>query len=288
MLSRYSKPMEDKFPKINIFLYDDYRTFLKDWYWAAKKSRGSFSFRTFSKRGGFKSTNILKLIMDGDRNLSEESITQFSLALKLNKQEQEFFRNLVFLNQAKTHEQKDLYYQRLLRSKKLGQLKPMEKEQYEYYSSWHHPVIRELVVSPTYNGHPDSIAQKVRPSITSTQVEKSILLLEKLGFIQKKGRGRWKQASSLVTTGAEVSSVVVFNYHKTLLDLAKEVLDKVPASRRDVSSLTLGISKDRLPQLKKKIQEFRQEILKMVSLDTSPEEVVQLNMQFFPLTEDKK
>ena len=62
---------------INLFRYDDYRKFLKDWYNNAKASRGSFSFRTFSKRAGFKSTNIFKLVMDGDRNLTEESLPNF-------------------------------------------------------------------------------------------------------------------------------------------------------------------------------------------------------------------
>ncbi|MDO8518852.1 MAG: TIGR02147 family protein, partial [Deltaproteobacteria bacterium] len=53
---------------------------------------------------------------------------------------------------------------------------------------------------------------------------------------------------------------------------------------RDVSTLTLGIRKERLPQLKQKIQEFRKEILKFVSADTEPEEVAQINIQMYPLT----
>ena len=50
--------------------------------------------------------------------------------------------------------------------------------------------------------------------------------------------------------------------------------------------LELGIKKENLPLLKKKVQDFRQEILKLVSTDTSPDEVVQLNMQLFPLTKN--
>lgn len=272
--------------KVSVFHYQDYRKFLKDWYLEAKASRGSFSFRTFSKKAGFQSTNFLKLVMDGERNLTEESVAKFSLALKLNKQEQEFFRNLVFLNQAKTNEQKNLYYHRLLQSKKYSELKPIEKNQYEYYSTWYHPVIRELAVSKIYDGTSESIARQLFPEVTPGQVERSLHLLESLGFIEKTSKGTYRQSSTLVSTGAEISSLVIFNYHKLLLSLCGEVLDRASGARRDISTMTLGIAKGRIPQLKKKIQEFRQEILKLVADDNVPDEVVQLNIQLFPVTRD--
>ena len=61
-------------------------------------------------------------------------------------------------------------------------------------------------------------------------------------------------------------------------------LDIVPGERRDISAMTLGVAKDRLPQIKRAIQQFRQEILKLVSEDHSPEEVVQVNIYMFPVT----
>lgn len=268
---------------ISIFQYSDYRRFLSDWYRAMKRSRASVSFRSFAQRAGLRSINFFKLVMEGERNLTEESVSKFALGLKLNKQEREFFRNLVFYSQAKTHEQRDLYYQALLRSRKFSQLKPIERDQYEYYSAWHHPVIRELAVSKDFDGTPEWLAQRLYPSVTPAQAEKSVELLNKLGFIERDTHGRWKQANALVSTGPEIASHLVHNYHKIILDLSKEILDRIPAAEREVSTMTLGIIKERIPQLKRKIQEFRQEILKLVSVDSEPESVVQLNIQMFPL-----
>lgn len=229
------------------------------------------------------------LVIQGKRNLTEESLKKFIVGLGLNKQEQEFFRNLVFFNQAKTHHDKNFYYQKLLQSKKLNQLKPIEKEEYEYYSTWYHPVIRELVISKDFDGTPEWIAKKIFPSVAPAHVLKSIELLEKMEFIRKNGDGRWEQVSTLVSTGPELTSVVVHNYHKSLLDLSKEVMDQLSLQYRDVSSLTLGVKRERLGELRTKIREFRQEILKLASADVEPEEVVLLNMQLFPVTrvEDK-
>lgn len=271
---------------INVFEYSDYRKFLRDWYEACKSAGGSLSYRSFAQRAGLKSINFLKFVMEGDRNLTEDSIVKFATALKLNKQEQEFFRSLVLYNQAKTPEDKNSRYQLLLRSRKYSQLKPIDRDQYEYYSMWYHPAVRELAASPEWDGTPAWIAGKLSPSITESQAERSISLLERLGFIEKKADGRWKQSSTILSTGSELQSHVVHEYHKRILDLTKEVMDDVPPAQRDVSTMTLGIVRERLPQLKKKIQEFRQEILKLVSGDSEPQEVVQLNIQLFPLTQE--
>lgn len=276
--------MNQRRNRVSIFEYRDYRLFLRDWYRAAKEARGSFSFRAFAKKADFHTSNFMMLVMQGKRNLTEESLKKFVVGLGLNKQEQEFFRNLVFFNQAQRHHDKNFYYQKLLQSKKLSQLKPIEKEEYEYYSTWYHPVIRELVVSKDFDGTPEWIAKKIFPPITPVQVSKSIDLLEKMGFIRKNGGGRWEQASTIVSTGPELKSLVVHNYHKSLLDLSKEVMDQLSLKYRDVSSLTLGVKRGRLGELRAKIREFRQEILKLASADVEPEEVVLLNMQLFPVT----
>lgn len=278
------RPMRVSLPKVNIFEFQDYRAYLTAWYQLAKKSRASYSYRLFAKKAGFSSSNFLMLVMTGRRNLTEESLNKFVVGLDLNKQEGDFFRNLVFFNQSKTHDEKNLYYQRLLQSRKFSQLKPIEKRQYEYYSTWYHPVIRELAVSPDFDGTPEWLAEKIFPPIYPSQAAKSIELLEELGFIEKGGTGKWKQVSSVISTGPDLSSIVVHNYHKSLLDLTKEVMDKLPLTERDISTMTLGVKKERIPQLKKKIREFRQEVLKLVSTDINPEEVTQLSIQFYPLT----
>lgn len=269
---------------IDVFRYTDYRLYLRDWYQSAKQSRGSFSFREFSRRAGFQSPNFYKLVMDGERNLTEESVTRFSSGLGLNKQEEEFFRNLVFFNQAKTHQTKDYYYQRLLQSRKFKQLKPIERNQYDFYSNWYHPVIRELVTAPDFDGTPEWIANRLVPDITPAQVKKSMELLESLELIERLPNGRWQQRDTLISTGAEAGSVVLMNYHQGMLDLIKSLLPRIPAAKRDVSALTLGVARERIPELKRKIQDFRKDILKMVSTDTEAQEVVLLSFQFMPVT----
>lgn len=274
--------------KVSVFEYMDYREFLRDWYHQAKKTRPGFSFRNFARRAGFKSTNFFKLVMDGDRNLTQKSLSKFLLGLNLNKQEQDFFSNLVFFNQCKSHKEKNIYYERLIQSRKFSQLKPISKDQYDYCSNWYHAVIRELVAHPDFDGSADWLAQNISPEITSAQAEKSLQLLANLGFIKRAPDDKWEQSTPLVSTGAEVASIALFNFHKNLLDLSKEALENIDAAKRDISAVTLGINSERIPLLKEKIQQFRQDILKFVSADERPNTVVWLNIQMFPATQITK
>ena len=277
--------MKERGKTVNLYAYLDYRAFLREWYESAKHSGRAFSFRAFSKRAGFHSPNFFKLVMDGSRNLTEDSLAKFVIGLKLGKSEAEFFRNLIFFTQAKSHDEKNLFYRRLLQSREFSHLKSLEKNQYEYYSTWYHPVIRELIASPDFDGTTEWLARKVHPPIHPDQAEQSLKLLENLKLIRRVGPRRWKQTSALVTTGPEVASLTLMNYHQTVLSLAREVLPVIPAAQRDISAVTLGITKEKLPELKKRIQAFRQEILKFVSLEEKPESVVLMSIQLFPLTQ---
>jgi len=267
---------------VNLFKYLDYRKFLKDWY-QAKKPKG-FSFRAFSRRAGFDSPNFFKLVMDADRNLTEKSLQKFIQGLSLNKQEQEFFKNLVFYNQSRTHEDKNFYYKHLVQSKKFKQIKPVEQESYDYYSNWYHSIVRELITSKDFDGTPEWLSDRVFPPISVKQAKASIDLLTSLRFVEKMEDGSFRQADAMITTGPESAAMVILNYHQNLLTLTKNCLPVVPAVNRDISSLTLGVKKERIPEIKRKIQSFRQDILKLVSEDDNAEEVVFVNIQMLPVT----
>src|ERR1700722_999673 len=95
--------------KKSIFEYDNYRDFLRDYYLSAKAENKNFSFRYFSRIAGYKSSNFLNLVMKGKSNISLESIGKLTEAMKLNKEESVFFRNLVHFNQSDNSEDKQTF-----------------------------------------------------------------------------------------------------------------------------------------------------------------------------------
>lgn len=273
--------------KLDLFAYLDYRRFLREWF-EREKQGGGMSLRRFSARAGFSSPNYFKLIVDGDRNLSEDGIAKFAVALGFNKQQTKFFCHLVHFNQATTHKQKNQFYLELLRCRKSGAISMVKKQQYRFYSKWYHPVVRELIVLPEYAGDLQKLAKRVYPALSVMEVQKSVRLLEQLGFIEKdQNQNTWRQTTPVMATADESDETILLNYHHSILDVAKRVLDEVPQEKRDISAMTLGIARDKLAEIKNRIQEFRRDILSLVASDTRPEQVVLLSMQLMPLTVDE-
>ncbi|MBD3242678.1 MAG: TIGR02147 family protein [Chitinivibrionales bacterium] len=79
--------------------YHDYREYLRDFYHFKKRTNPYYSYRLFSMKAGFKAPNLLKLVMDGKRNLTRQSVVKFAKALRLDELETERFRAMVLRNQ---------------------------------------------------------------------------------------------------------------------------------------------------------------------------------------------
>jgi uncharacterized protein (TIGR02147 family) len=267
-----------------IFDYIDYREFLKAMFAYKKQTTPSYSYRFFSRMAGFSSPNFLKLVMEGQRNLTNTSIAGIAKGFKLKKPERDFFENLVFMNQATDHSERDHYYRKMIAAKSHGKVKSIETARYEYFSRWYLPVIRELVIFGDRKMTAEQIAEKLYPAVRVKDVETALRRLESLGLIFKDEKGQWQQADSLLSTGPEVQSLLITNFHKEMIRLAEESITRHEAKTRDITALTISMKKNRMAELKQKIADFRKDILKEFATDEDSDQVMQINIQAFPLT----
>lgn len=279
--------MKGKISKPVIFEYDNYRLFLKALYDWLKSEKNFFSFRQFSKKAGYRSPNFLKLVIDGKRNISPASIEKFALALKLNKEEINFFRHLVLLNQAGTVEEKKFYASELVQNRFYKKAHPLKKAQYDYYANWYLVPIRELVGLKNFREDPEWISKQLNPFIAASEAKKALITLEQLGLIQRNEEGKLIQTNSFIATGDEVASSSVAQFHRDMMQKGSEAIDRFPAAKREISGLTLGLSEEGATKIKKRIQEFKKELLMMVSQEENPTTVYQLNFQYFPLSHEE-
>lgn len=268
----------------SIFEYSDYRAFLKEMFQYRKETTPGYSHRCFARMAGFASPNFLKLVIDGKRNLTSASIAQVAKGFKLKKPEREFFETLVYMNQAEDLAEKNHYYRKMIAMTPRGGIKTIDGAQYDYFSRWYLPVIRELVIFGDRSQTAEQIAARLDPPVRVKDVEKAMERLMQLGLIRKDDQGRWEQNEALLRTEPEVKSVLVANFHREMIRLADAAIERFPAAQRDITALTLSIDKDRLRELKEKIAAFRQEILENFSRDANPNQVIQINFQMFPVT----
>ena len=267
-----------------IHSYLDFRQFLRERFRQLKKT-GKATHRSLSKKAGFSSPNFLKLVMEGERNLSERSIVQVAKAFELNEREAEFFAALVRFNQAKGLEDKEALYQEMKLRRPDLSLQRLEHSQFEYLKDWHTVAIREMVALEGFHEDPDWIAERLGGRVSPAQVRRSLKLLTRLGLLVRDDEGTLRSNQAPLSSGDEVSSLAAYRFHQGMIEQAKRALRQTPAEKRDISSVTLAVSAEALKKVKRKIQAFRKEILALSEGDGKAEAIYQMNIQLFNLSE---
>lgn len=280
-MTRTSSPSA---PAIDVFGYLDYRAFLRDVYNARKTKGRGFSYRSFSRKAGLKSPNYLKLVIDGERNLSAEMAERFAEACNLGEDEARYFADLVAFNQASTLAERNKHYGRLTGYQRYRQAHKLDLAHAAYYSAWYMPAIRELAARSDFRDDPAWIAEQLVPPISTLDAERSLQILIELGMLVRDGAGKLRQADVLLSTGPETRGLHIAAYHRGMMQRAMESIDLVPASERDISSLTVCLGANGLRSFKERVQRFRRELLELSALEDDPEQVVQMNFQLFPLS----
>jgi uncharacterized protein (TIGR02147 family) len=208
--------------------------------------------------------------------------------VNLKKKEAEFLKILVNFDQAKTHREKDIFFMKILQKREYKSIKTSTKEQYQFFSHWYIPIIRELIVRPDYPGNPIWIAKKVKPSISESKVRKGILLLSKLGLVKKDTvNGKWEMVDRVISTRAEVMSMAIVKYHQDVIVLAGEAIERFAKPERDIRSVTIGLSSEGMKEAKKRLEAFWKEMLDFGGKQKNVKRVFQLNTQLFPLSDEE-
>lgn len=263
----------------SIFDYLDYREYLKD-HIQELRSREKFSVRQFAEQAGFKSYGYLTMVLNKSRNLSKKSAKKIAEGLRLTAKAAAFFEALVGFNQAEDLLTKDFFYNQLLEFKKFRAIRQADASQYELFSHWYHVAVLEAMGTSLRTKSTQRIAEALR--IEAEEVENSIQLLLRLGFIAKDTVG-WKKVDTSVKTEAQIQSLSVRKFHREMVSKALRAIDDIDRTERELSALTISLSRENFERLRKKIFEFQNEINSAYSDDQSPERIYQLNFQVFPL-----
>ena len=279
--------MSEKKPTKKVFEYLDYREFLRDYYNQKKEANPAFSLRVFSDKIGFKAKDFISRVMNGDKNLSSQSIPKVASGLRLGKHETEFFIGLVKFNQAETTEERNAAFEAMQAA--LKGVRFAEKQhilghaQYMVYSHWRHLTIRSLIGMFGFDGDYEALARQVHPKITAEEAKKSVKLLEDCQLIKKDENGKYILTESAITTGDRTSKLALRGFHQHCLKLAADSIDRDPPGTRHISGLTLGISQEGYDRIVERINAFRKEIALIAEEDEGSDKVFQLQFALFPV-----
>ena len=225
--------------------------------------------------------------MNGDKNLSSQSIPKVASGLRLGKHETEFFIALVKFNQAETTEERNSAFgemQAVLKVVRFAEKQHLlGHAQYMVYSHWRHLTIRSLIGMYGFDGDYEALARRVHPRITAEEAKASVKLLEDCMLIKKGKNGKYVLTENAITTGDRTSKLALRGFHQDCLKLAADSIDRDPPGTRHISGLTLGISQEGYERIVERINAFRKEIALIAEEDENSDKVFQLQFALFPV-----
>ena len=240
---------------------------LINYFEAKQKINPSYSLRAFAKKLGL-APGALSHLMSGGRKISKKMALRLATILELEGKELEQFISSFSSVNSPNHQATNLEYVKL------------QMDQYAVISKWYHMAIMSLVKLDDFQYDTQWISKRL--GITVEQTQKAIARLINIGLLEE-AEGTIRRTIEKFETSDDIANLSLRSAHKENLQLAINAIDEVAVEKRDISAMTFAIDLKKLPEAKKKIRNFQDELAEFLTAGKK-EEVYKLTMQLFPLT----
>jgi uncharacterized protein (TIGR02147 family) len=278
--------------------YMDYRKYLLDWYnyrrELSKKHLRPYSYSVFSAAANIKSPNYLKMIIEAQRNLSEDMIVKFSKALNHTREQAEEFRLLVLFSQATDPAERNFFLKELSEYRVLLKLRSgeIDKKTMEKIPSWIGWILYSMMDQEGVEFKPERLRELLRGKASVDEIEVALKSLIQSGEVaQDDITGKLTKTRNLIDTPEDIPVALVRRLQSQLMYLGLESLYQDSTNEREFGSLTMSLTKQEFEELRFKLRQMRKQVNKDNSIrrmTSHGERVYQLNLQLFPVTDQVK
>jgi uncharacterized protein (TIGR02147 family) len=269
----------------DIFQYIDFKKYLEDYYSIKKVLDRKFTHLYICKRLGQKNAkSYFNNVVKGRIDITPTFVDRFIDLLELKSDEAKFFRALVNYNQTSSPNEKEFFFDQLVRLNKTPH-QVIDKNAYAFFKDWHHSVIRALLDIVDFKDDYKSLTRRLFPPITLKEARDSIALLKKTGLIKQDERGFWKPSEKVIVTGDLIKDAMIKQFQMKYLDLAKYALaDDSMTMNRNIT-MTISLSDKAFDRISDRIKQLKTEIRSLIHKDLLPStRIYHLNLNFFPLS----
>jgi uncharacterized protein (TIGR02147 family) len=154
-----------------------------------------------------------------------------------------------------------------------------------YFGSWACAALRALIGITKDTSDIGKLGKSLNPAISQDEARSALGILKQLGLVVPDGNGGWNITDQIISTGGEVKSQAVRDFHRHTIELAQESIDRHKPEERDISSVVFTADESDLPEIRHRIEEFRRGLLQFARKSERADRVYALNIAMFPLSD---
>ncbi len=275
--------------------YTDFRLYLKDVYEFRRRTESTgmraYSYSTFSAAADIRSPNYLKLIIEGRRNISDDMITKFARALRLNRLDTEEFRALVRYGQANEPMDRNQFLKELsdLRSKRAFAAGEINQQNWDKVPDWIGWVLFAMSEQSRVDFDPASLQKLFRAKASTEDIKASLQkLLDSGDLARSEATGDVYKARDLVESPQDLPVALIRKLQAELIYLGIESLFRDSPKEREFGAMTVALTEEEFNQVRFELRQLRKRLQRDASVKrktTKADRVYQMNIQLFPLTD---
>jgi len=237
-----------------------------------KLKNASFSLRAFARLLEISPASLSEFL-NGKRVLSEKMITKLAVKLSLSPSEYSQLKQKI-----------DIEKNRSPKNQNAVNLKDkiqIQNDQYFLVADWHYYAILCLVETKDFVKDYEWIAKRL--DTNASKVKECFERLLRLGYLHFDDKGELTYHDVELQTSEDIPNTSLKRRHKENFESAIENLYQGEVTDRDYSFMTMAIDPNKLPQVKKMIRDFQDELASFLETNEK-KEVYELCFQVFPRT----
>jgi len=250
-----------------------------------------YSYAVFAAAADIKSPNYLKLVIEGQRNISDEMAIKFGKAMGFQKAQVDEFQALVKYCQAedptaRNQHLKQLNELRLKARKHRGEV--AESKTWDTIPGWLSWTLLHMVDQAGVDFEPDTLHRLLSGKTNLETIRRALENLMHSGLIEKDPEtGRMRKTKHLLEAPAQIPPELIRKLQSELVLMGLEALFNEGPQDREAGSLTLCLTEAEFEDLKFELRHLRKKLHREFSANRAKapgDRVYQLNLQLFPLT----
>lgn len=262
----------------------DYCRVLRSEYEHRRRNNPAYSLRSFA-RDLYLSPSRLSEVLNGKGHLSPTTLIEVGGRLGIPKNEVLALQAALAYRSSPEDSAVKVSAKNYLESyqyqKKFSQL---TDETYKILADWHHFAILSAMELGTYDGSVTYLARVL--ALDEKMVSEALERMANQNMVTVKD-GVYAATGEIFTTSNDVGNEALRESHRQNFKLASESLDDVDVLLRDITSATIAIDIDRIPEAKKMIKEFRRSLCHFLE-SGKKHAVYNFNIQLHPISEIEK
>jgi uncharacterized protein (TIGR02147 family) len=238
-----------------------------------------YSLRAFARDLSLPASRLSE-ILRSQSGLSEGAALLLGQKLNLTPSEVEMFQLMVSSEHSRSRTKREQAADRLKILWQNQGVMIMDSEKANIISDWYYSAILEL--TDVIDFQPDEHWISQRLNVNLEKVHLAIQRLFQFGLLAIE-EGRWRQTQKQLTFNSAIANNEFKKHHLQLLEKAGGAISDLTNDEREISSVTLAINSEQLPEFRKMLSTFRRNVMLEAEKGNPKNRVYGMTLHFFPV-----